>query len=224
LTESGQLNYKKLGLQFYPITIANTEDIGTFYLRNSESIMEIFKSIYNFNEDLSSINISNGIEILTVAQFNDLTIKDESFRPLLLTVGQAHSCPVAPSLFYDYSNSLTYQEGRISFNKDKVFNCQSAALKQKYNALNFSSLPLGYNKDSESKCGLFDGEPKYNDPMESFYPLKKQILSDNELGLIISFANVKPYKTLIRFSFIDKRSIEEIQKITKFEVEKINKK
>ena len=220
LSASDQLNYKKLGVKFYAITIANTEDVGTFYFRNSESIMIILKSIYNFNEDISSINISNGIEKLTLANYKNLSIRDESFRPLLFTVGQAISCPVASSLFYYYCNSMFYQEGSISFNKDQVYQCQSAALQHEFNALDFSSLPIGYNKNSENECGLFDGEPKYNDSFEAFYPLKKQILSGTELGLIISFANIKPYLTRITFSFNDIRSIEEIKKITKFEIEK----
>ena len=220
LSASDQLNYKKLGMKFYPITIANTEDLGTFYLRNSESIMKILKSIYNFNEDISSINISNGIEKLTLANHNNLSLLDESFRPLLFTVGQPTKCPVAPSLFYYYCNSMSYQEGSISLNKDLVYQCQRSALQHEFNALDFSSLPIGYDKNSENRCGLFDGEPKYNDPFAAFYPLKKQILSGTELGLIISFTNIKPYQTRIIFSFNDIRSIEEIKKITKFEVEK----
>jgi len=41
---------------------------------------------------------------------------------------------------------------------------------------------------------------------------------DGPLGLVISFASIKPNSSVVQFKFNDKRTIDEIKKITKYEI------
>ncbi len=226
-------NLNRIGVNYYPITLASSSGVETFKLRNSESILEILTGIYSIGVSLSKLKISNGAEDFLLSKYNNktifnqgckcyvnnLSITDEEFRPVLYTIGKGpFSCPVAPSLFYYYGGSLNYEEGVISFDVLRVLKSHIESLNKGLNSFPLSSLPYGYNKESENRCGMFDDDPKFNDPFESFKPLKKLIMNESNLGVIVSLANIKPNVSRIKFSFNDIRTIEEISRIKEYKV------
>lgn len=200
-------NYAKLNKEVFPITIATNEMKGIYYLRNSKSTSLIIDYIFSLNNAITNILINNGIEKFSLQKYNrDLKVYDGNFRLILEnSPGYLKFWPgsiFCKSNIYGHSTNLpnlNYKWYAIGYRNDRhpYYEIENRNFGETFN--HSKSLGKGYG-------------------FESFYPLKKIMLSNTKLGYVISFAKIKPSSLIVQFQFNDIRTIEEIKRVSKFEV------
>jgi hypothetical protein len=196
-------NYAKLNKPIFPITIATNESNGIYYLRNEKSINNIIDFIYSLNNDIINFKISNGVDKFDLNKYNtstwdrgdetlNLRIEDYNFR-IILKIRNNGNGLCAASLFHNYCDS-GHDSRKPEFNYKNL--CKKLT---SYNIPNY-----GYN--------FFSGE--------SFkaFSFVENLLNNKNLGLVISFAAIKSNSPLVQFKFNEVRTIDEIKKITKYEI------
>lgn len=207
-------NYSKLNKPVFPITLATLDSKGIYYLRNENSIETIIDFIYSINNAIVKFYISNGIDKNTIEKYNvgskyssdcncsisNLEINDENFRIILKNRNDGDSCGIcAASLFHNYCGSR--HDTKIpNFNYKNVYK----------NGMRYN---IEYGAYKDQKCSIFS-----RDKFKSFYPLKTIMLNNQVVGLVISFASIKPNTAIIQFKFNDTKTIDEIKNITKYEI------
>jgi len=199
LSDSELNNYVKLNKEVYPITLATMDKEGIYYLRNSKSITLIIDFIYSLNNAVTNFEIYDGIKKKSIEKYN-LTIDDRNFRLILKNRNDGGWCGIcAASLFHNFCGSR--HDSKIpNFNYKDVYS----------NGMDYS---IEYGSRKDQNCNMFS-----RDKFKSFYPLKKLVMKNSKLGLVISFATIKSNSLVVEFKFNDTRSIDEIKKITKYEV------
>lgn len=203
-------NYSKLNKPVFPITLATLESKGIYYLRNENSIISIIDFIYSLNNSIVSFDIYNGIEKNHLSKYNigskyspdcncsisNLEVFDDNFRIILKNRNNGGRCFIcAASLFHNFCGSR--HDSKIP-----VFDYKSL-----------------YKDGFSYSIEYDDCFRKFLNKRSNFYinKLLKKIVS-NSLGLVISFASIKPNSSVVQFKFNDKRTIDEIKKITKYEI------
>jgi hypothetical protein len=198
LSSSEVENYRKLNKSVFLITLATIDSKGIYYLRNKQSLLTIIEYIYSLNNSIINFSIFNGMEKKQLIQFSNLFCY-ENFKIILNHSGKAVSI---------FSDIIDYRRG-INNN----FDYKSIIYDRHIQNL----LELFYFKRSNNDN--FDQPYTFkNERMESFLPLKKLILNNKELGLVISFASIRPNKDIVQFIVNDYKTIDEIKRITKYEV------
>ena len=212
---TGELeNYLKLHKRVYPITLATKNSNEIYYLRNETSINKIIDFVYSLNNSIVNFSISNGIDKNTIEKYNvgskyssdcncsisNLEINDVNFRVILKNRNDGAWCGIcAASLFHNYCGSR--HDSKIpNFNYREVY----------ADGMNYF---IEYGTVKDKNCNIF-----LKENFKSFYPLKKIMLNNNELGLVISFASIKTNTSIVQFKFNDNRTIDEIKNITKYEI------
>lgn len=207
-------NYLKLNKPVYPITLGTKDSKDIYYLRNETSTIKIIDFIYSLNNSIVNFYISNGIDKNTIEKYNvgskyssdcncsisNLEINDDNFRIILKNRNDGGWCGIcAASLFHNYCGSR--HDSKIpNFNYKNVYN-------------NGMSYNIQYGAYKDKNCNIFS-----RDKFKSFYPLKKIMLNNQVVGLVISFTSIKPNTSIIQFKFNDTKTIDEIKNITKYEI------
>jgi hypothetical protein len=207
-------NYSKLNKPVFPITLATLDSKGIYYLRNENSIETIIDFIYSINNSTVNFYISNGIDKNTIEKYNEeskyssdcncsisnLEINDDNFRIILKNRNDGAWCGIcAASLFHNYCGS-SHDTKIPNFNYKNVYK-------------DGMSYNIEYGAYKDQNCNIFS-----RDKFKSFYPLKKIMLNNQVVGLVISFASIKPNTAIIQFKFNDTKTIDEIKNITKYEI------
>jgi hypothetical protein len=228
LTKADLDNYRNLNKSAYKLILGTREKNGIFYLRNKNSIVIILDFIYSLNNSITNFYISNGVEDIDFTKFNlgsmsgediksnisDLKIFDDNFRVILRDArnGIAGGL-IAASLFHN-KKCLVSEPQTPNFNFKDIYNAE----KGHYDDKDLMSYNVFYNKEKDR---FYDSEWRGN-YFKDFIPLRKLMLANQDMGLIISFALLNPSDLITKFKFNDIRSIEEIKKIKKYEVVRKN--
>ena len=217
LEEHDLENYTSLNKSVYPITIATKSIQKTYHLRSEESIATILDFVYSMNNDIVNFQMSNGLDSFTLHDIKELTLSERPFRLILKGRNSNFWCDIYPaSLFYGSKNV----SGKPIFNYKTLVEQPS-----EYQVL--------YGKYKDQDCFYFSYLRKYDykdRPLEDifyqFKDLRKLMLPKNlpkgtwlvNLGLMISFMNIDLDTYYLNFQFIDKLSLDEIKKISKYEI------
>jgi hypothetical protein len=218
LSQAEIKNYSGLKMTLYPITLATSEGEDIYYLRNENSSQILLQFIYSLNSVISNFKIANGIEEFEIKKFNafdedcnctrsEIKVHDDNFRILLgnqYPGGRPKPC--ATSLFNNYCGS---QHDAILDPKELIQN----------------------NRGYEIELGpTHELDLVANDVIKNFFFLSKLLTKSKSLqtvrgnknfskiGLVFSFKNVKKGQVLLRFELNDVRKVEEIRRITKYEI------
>jgi hypothetical protein len=222
-------NYSKLNKPVFPITLATLDSKGIYYLRNENSIETIIDFIYSINNSIVSFYVFNGIEKNYLTKYNigskyssdcncsisNLEIIDDNLRIILKNRNDGGGCGIcAASLFHNFCGSR--HDSKIP-----NFDYKSVYMDGMSYSIEYKDCFYGF-QDKKNNYGFVKGLLKKN--VVSNYPNGfKTIYSINgPLGLVISFHNIKLNSNLVQFKFNDFRTIEEIKKITKYEIIKQN--
>jgi hypothetical protein len=203
-------NYIKLKKSVFPLTLATNDNKGIYYLRNENSITLVVDFIYSLNSAISNFAISNGIDVFSLDKYNigskysrdcncsisNLEIFDNNFRIILKNRNDGGWCGIcAASLFHNFCGSR--HDSKIpNFNYKEVY-----------------SDGMDYSIEYKDCFGFTDKKNKFG--------FVKTLLNnkiEGPLGLVISFATIKSNSLVVVFQFNDLRTIEEIKKITKYEI------
>jgi hypothetical protein len=179
-------------------TLRSVEQI--FYLRKEASLESLIKFFLSFPASTTNANISNGIEEIDLNSKLKYVKTSSNKTERLVSIADDNFRPV----FYDkqYSNSLF----DISLN-ERYKNGDSQLRK----------LYLGGFRATET--ALYPGK---NGPLVQ--KLASQVLTRNpythdpQIDFVISLAEIDLNKPLIQFSFDDKKTLEELSKVTKYKV------
>jgi hypothetical protein len=229
LSQTDLDNYSKLNKPTYPVTLATQNSCNVYYLRNINSIKNIIDFIYSFNYSISNFYIFNGLdktkleafnfssdfsEKYDFKSFNNLLVYDENFRIILkssfLGASLFNSYYYAPDDLrskpvFDYVS--LYDDGRYL---PEYFH---EVYKQNYFVdKSYMNKIVGHSYYSSN----FDGNEK------AFKSLKKIFYKNSDLGLVISFASVKLNSSIIKFKFFDFLTLDNLKKISKYEILKNN--
>jgi hypothetical protein len=230
-------NYTKLKKVVYPLTLATPKAKGIYYLRNKKSIELIVDFVYSLNNVISNISIFNGLEKINLEKYNtgtkystecncsisNLEIFDDNFRIILKNRNSGGSCSVCPaSLFHNFCGSR--HDSKIpNFNYKSVYK-KNASIEERLAArkaglgdvsmiFDYAEYNIDYNEYNDKYCRIF-----LNEIYKSFFPLKKIIFSQQNDGIVLSFASIKTNALLVQFKFNDFRSVDEIKKLSKYEI------
>jgi hypothetical protein len=222
LSDADLKNYTKLNKEVFPITIATKDKEGIYYLRNRESTLLIIDYIFSLNNAITNILINNGIEKFSLQKYKDkLEVYDENFRLIL----QNSNIGFWPGSIFCESDINSHPTNKPNLNYkwyEKNNNPKKYPWDEDYSA-GYSLYEIDYGFYSEKSHETFSrARQRYNGRygFESFYPLKKIMLSlpNIKLGYVISFAKIKPSSLIVQFQFNDIRTIDEIKRVSKFEV------
>ena len=222
LNAQEKLDYDKIGLSTFKVTIASDDKkTGQIYLRNSGSIIEILNIIFMIRDEMINFRIKNGIDDLKIHERNslsDLVFQDISFRPILSRGNDGGYCGICyQSLFNSVSASCReVQQGRRPFTP--VFDKSSII-----NVLDYYNLVIEYGNRQFDNCGgsYFNIKDK-----KMGYSFLNKYLTKNQygyitsnLGFTISLVNLKPGNIVLDRKMNDRRTLEELKKIKKYEVQ-----
>jgi hypothetical protein len=217
LSSSELDNYTKLNKAVFPVTLATLESKGIYYLRNQNSINNIIDFIFSLNNAITNFQIKNGVEKFNLTKYNthvsdfgnvypNINVNDDNFR-IILRGSKYDHCYMEPA-------SIFYYKWRVEGSKLLNFNYKTFYSDRGSYTYNIKL----YKDKNDSYCrSLF----KYDDfrvRFPSFYTLKEIMQSHENVGLVISFASIKLKTSLIQFKFNDIRNIDEIKKISKYEI------
>ncbi len=150
-----------------------------------------------------------------------IKINDENFRIILKKGNDGAWCGIcAASLFHNYCGS-SHDTSNPIFDYEKVVG------ESEYNI----RFPEQYPYNIIIGIGGSQCSSSFNEEIfKPFWPLffqgrkkmpysigEKDILSKN-LGLVISFASIKPNSTILNFEILDLKSLDEIKKITNYKI------
>jgi hypothetical protein len=222
LNDQEKLDYDKIGLPSFKVTIASDDKkTGQFYLRNSGSIIEILNIIFKIRDEMLNFRIKNGIDDLKIGENNSLSglvFQDISFRPILSRGNDGGSCGICyQSLFNSVSESCReVQRGRPPFipKFDKI---------SIINVLDYYNLVIEYGFQKISSCGgsYFD----IADKKMGYSFLKKYLTKDQSgyikanFGFTISLVNLKAGNIVLDIKMNDRKTLEELKKIKKYEIQ-----
>jgi hypothetical protein len=161
LSDVEVLEYQKIGLKTFKLTIAiDSKKSGQFYLRNSSSISEILKIIFELRDEILDFKISNGIDDIVLDGNNsliDIKFQDIQFRPILSKGNDGGSCGICyQSLFNTiYGSCHGVQLGHLPFSP--VWKKSEIIRNIEYEDLNIS---WDFNKINECGGGYFNMQDK----------------------------------------------------------------
>ena len=232
LEEHDLENYTSLNKSVYPITIATKSIQKTYHLRSEESIATILDFVYSMNNDIVNFQMSNGLDNFTLHDIKELSLYDYPFR-LVLKGLSGGPCGINPaSLFHNFFGSRHDNDKPIFNYKTLVgrpsqYYIEYGQQKEK-NCFYFSQLMKDELIEEQNFriAGTMMGQPITLDKFYQFKDLHKLMLPKKlpkgtwevNLGLMISFQNIEVDTYYLNFEFIDKRSMDEIKKISKYEI------
>ncbi len=238
MSENEIEDYLKLNKKIYPLTIANSKNKGYFVFRSKSSLLLLIDAIYSLNNSMTNFVIKNGIDEFDLTKFSikqymgdpgdeylDVKINDDNFRVILTNNFRSGGCGIfASSLFHNevsisgdlekLNPSIHYKEVYL---EKKLYN-RNKKTQDAFNVLSEKFLIKKIGWRSGIECCFFTHNSKINPTIENFLPLKKIINSHENSGVVISFANLKYQLPLVQFEIHDIRTIDEIKKISKFEI------
>ena len=225
LSNSEIENYLNLNKSVYDIAVStlnleNSErENNVFYLRSKECIIEILELTNDFRHGIVNFKLTNGIETLygdkiiqelkeqynsdfksAVIQYHEPKINDENFRPLFTNIFEHIHMP--QSLFYIKCQSHYYDDRYFNF----YLNSKSDFDEKAYSFYsNFSTRDI-----NKKYCNFLD------------FLSRISYIRDHRLknfNLVLSFYEIdKEDNNNIVISLSDKRTLDELNKITEYKV------
>ncbi len=236
-------NYIKLGKKVYPVSFAvNNKNFSYLILRSEKSASDLIKLLYYFNHSILNFKVSNGVETFTLEDHREnlYYIYDANFRFFSgTTTSRGDRINYNASVFYPKVGSSFSKVGiedaglivKPQYSGQKFLASESHR-KDYYVVLNYKSW---YKNQFINEIENF-----YNDHYVEFYLYStnnteydrdrylinqfafvkklKNVISNNKIGLIISFVNLVPGNELVRFDYNDLRTIDEMQKIKNYKI------
>jgi hypothetical protein len=196
-------NYIKLNKPIFTITLATLNSNGIYYLRNSNSIKTIVAFIYSLNNSIVSFYIFNGVKKNHLSNVSNLEMVDDDFRIILKNRndGSNYNGICAASVFHNFCGSW-HDSKKPNFDYNSVM-------------MDNPKFFINYGASNDQSHNLFSRKE-----FKSFYPLKKIMLNNEKVGIVISLASIKSDSSIVKFRFNDLSTIDEIKKITKYEIVK----
>ena len=229
LEEHDLENYTSLNKSVYPITIATKSIQKTYHLRSEESIATILDFVYSMNNDIVNFQMSNGLDNFTLHDIKELSLYDYPFRLILKKGNGGGSCGINPaSLFHNFFGSR-HDNDKPIFNYKTLVGWPSQyyieyGQQKEYNCFYFSPMRKWEYKQNRlldkplNGLSLFFNFYQFKDLHKLMLPKKLSKYREVNLGLMISFQNIEVDTYYLNFQFIDKRSMDEIKKISKYEI------
>ncbi len=221
LNETEVLEYQKIGLKVYVLTLAiDLKKSGQFYYRNVESIDQILRIIFKLRNEILNFKISNGLDFNVLGENNsliDIKFQDIQFRPILSKGNDGGWCGICyQSLFNSKTESCRgVQQGHPPF--------KPIWEKSKITAdLEIENLNILYDYQKVTNCGggYFDLENK----TRGYTFLKKYLNKDqwgnisSNFGLVVSLVNLRAGNSILDITMNDNRSLDELKKIKKYAI------
>ncbi len=216
LNETEVLEYHKIGLKTYIITIAiDKKTSGQFHLRSLESISKVFNMIVKLRDELLNFQISSGIDNNQLGQSNslsDIEVQDIQFRPYLRTGNDGGGCGICYQSLFNSNSCRDVQKGYPPF-------------RPIWNGTGMTYTDLEVKTYAHSSCGrsYFNLDDKLKG-----YSFLKKYMSKNyngyyepvNWGFVISLVNLKPQNSIVQFIMKDNRTLEELKKVRKYGITK----
>lgn len=220
LSQAEIKNYSGLKMTLYPITLATSEGEDIYYLRNENSSQILLQFIYSLNSAISNFKIANGIEEFEIKKFNvfdkncyctysGIKVSDENFRIILSMqslTGNGARKPCATSLFNNHCGDrmpMAILDSKELIRKNRGYDIE------------IRPYELDLVANDVTKNFVFLGKLlKKSQSLQTVRGNK----NSSEMGLVISFKNVKKGQVLLGFELNDVRKVEDIRRITKYEI------
>jgi len=216
LNETEVLEYHKIGLKTYIITIAIDEkNSGQFHLRSLESISKVFNMIVKLRDELLNFQISSGIDNNQLGQshsLSDIEVQDIQFRPYLRTGNDGGGCGICYQSLFNSNSCRDVQQGYPPF-------------RPIWNGTGMTYTDLEVKTYSHSSC--YSSYFNVADKLKGYSFLKKYMSKNYKgyyepvnWGFVISLVNLKPQNSIVQFTMNDNRKLEELKKIRKYGITK----
>lgn len=214
LTKEEANDYVQLGKKVYPISFAaNEANYSYIILRNEESIRKVLNQIYYFHHSILNFNITNGVsEWKITPRWKDTTFKidDNGFRPLI------YSTYCNRGVFYEINHSDYCRRNYAHYLSVTPIVVEENVYDNLYTheLSTYQDSRRNYASHRYTRTFIYDNQFSF---IRDLY--KSKIIERNDnIGLVISFIGININEEIIKIYDLDKRNIDEINKIKEYKI------
>jgi len=238
LTNDQINNYKSQNKITHPITFAaNESEYNQFFLRNEKSIKLLIEFICSLKDNVLSFSIDNGVSKFSLNKTNNYCsaqINDYAFRVLLGIKGDLSIFEGDNSNYWEYKNLKVNNKKSEADYRTKIVDLPISFYedyKYKWGSFNFAPSTFYYNSQTfisqnSSIVNILNPNFKFIDKILNNIAHDSTTQNSNydnkaNLGVVISFADIKSGNNIVNIKFDQNLKLEEINKISEYSISAI---